>query len=117
MWMVALGGEQRRGGGVGGGGKVFQMRKGVVAPNALFAAGIADARDHRRVIELVRIDDAVRQQLAERAQRRFVRDIARGEEQRPILAVQVGKLMFEVDVVMRVAADVDRKSTRLNSSH
>src|SRR3546814_1782622 len=45
---------------------------------------------------------------ADLAQRRFVRDVTRGEEQRPILAVQVGKLMFEVDVVMRVAADVAR---------
>src|SRR3546814_19513806 len=42
--------DQLRGVGIVGGEKFFQMRKVVVAPNALFAAGIADARDHRRVI-------------------------------------------------------------------
>ena len=86
----------------------FQMRKVVMAPHALFAARVADARDHRRVIELVRIDDAVRQELAERAECRLVRDIARGEKQRAVLAVQVGEFMLKVDVIMGVAADVAR---------
>src|SRR3546814_11848220 len=75
------------------------MLEVVVAPHALFTARIADTRDHRRVVELVRIDDAMRQQLAERAERRLVRDIARGEEQRAFLAVQIGQLGREVDVI------------------
>ena len=44
--------------------------------------------------------------LAERRQRRLVRDIARGEQQRAFLAVQVGQLGLEIDMIMGVAADV-----------
>ena len=84
------------------------MRQVIVAEHALLAARVADARDHRGVVEFVRIDDAARQHLGQRRQRRFVRDIARREEQRAFLAVQVGKLALQVDMVMRVAADVAR---------
>src|SRR3546814_16397190 len=41
-------------------------------------------------------------------QRRLVRDIARSEEQRGFLAVKIGQFAFEIDMVMRVAADVAR---------
>src|SRR5690606_20292577 len=42
--------------------QLFQMSYIVVAPDALFAAGIANAGDHAGVIELVREDHAAWQQ-------------------------------------------------------
>jgi hypothetical protein len=70
------------------------------------AARIADAGDHRGVVELVREDHAAGQDLGERRQRRVVRDVARREQQRAFLAVQVGEFGLELDVVVRVATDV-----------
>jgi hypothetical protein len=63
--------------GIGFGQQFFQMRDVVVTPHTLFAARIADAGDHRGVVEFVRKDDAARQDLGQRRQRRVVRDIAR----------------------------------------
>ena len=79
-----------------------------MAEHALLAARIADAGDHRCVVQFVRIDDAAGQHLGQRGQRRLVRHIAAGEEERALLAVQIGKLAFEIDMVMGVAADVAR---------
>ena len=59
-----------------GGEQLLEMLEIVVAEDALLAARIADAGDHRGVVELVREDDAAGQQLAERRQRRLVRDVA-----------------------------------------
>jgi hypothetical protein len=83
-----------------------EMIEVVVAEDALLAARIADARDHRRVIEFVREDHAAGQDLGQRRQRRLVGDIAAGEQQRRFLAVQIGEFMFQIDVIVRVAADV-----------
>jgi hypothetical protein len=47
--------------------------------------------DHRGVVEFIRKDDAARQHLGQRGERRLVRDIAGGEQQRAFLAVQVGQ--------------------------
>src|SRR3546814_1500219 len=57
--------DQLRGRGIVGGEQFLEMLEVVVAPHALFTARIADTRDHRRVVELVRIDDAMRQQRSE----------------------------------------------------
>ncbi len=84
------------------------MLKVIVPPHPLLTTGIADARDHRRVVEFVRIDDAAGQHLGQRRQRRLVRDIAAGEQQRRLLAVQVGEFGLEMDMVVRVAADIAR---------
>ena len=91
-----------------GGEQFLEMRDVVVAEHALLAARVADARDHDGMVEFVGEDDAAGQELAERRQRRVVRDVAAGEQQRAFLAVQIGKLMLELDMVMRVAADVAR---------
>ena len=48
------------------------------------------------------------QQLLQRRQRGVVGDVGRGEQQRRLLAVQVGKLGLELDVVVRGARDVAR---------
>ena len=46
--------------------------------------------------------------LAERRQRRVVGDEAGGEQQRRFLAVQIGQLGFQLDMIMRGAGDVAR---------
>ena len=83
-----------------------QMIDVIVAEDALFAARIADARNHRGMVQLVGEDDAAGQQLGEGGERRFVRDIARGEEQSRFLAMQIRKFGFQVDMIMGVAADI-----------
>ena len=80
----------------------FQVGQVVVAPDALLPAAVADAGDHGGVVLLVREDDAARQQLLQRRQRGVVGDVGRGEQQRRFLAVQVGKLALELDVVVEV---------------
>ena len=84
----------------------FQIGEVVVAPDALLAAAVADAGDHGGVVLLVGQDHAARQQLLQGGQRGVVGDIGRGEQQRRLLAVQVGKLGLELHVVVRRAGDV-----------
>ncbi len=91
-----------------GGEQLLEMIEIIVPEDALFAARIADARNHAGVVELVGKDHAARQQLGQRRQRRVVRDIAAGEQQRAFLGMQIGELVLEFDMVMRVAADIAR---------
>ena len=86
--------------------QLLEMLKIVVPEHALFAAAVLDAGNHRGVVELIREDHAVREELAQGRERGLVRNVARGEEKRAILAVQVGKLRLEFRVIVRVAADV-----------
>ena len=72
------------------------------------AAAMADAGDHRGVVELIGEDDQARQDLLQRRQRRLVGDVAGGEQQRGLLAVQVGQLGLEFDVIVGGAGDVAR---------
>ncbi len=51
---------------------------------------------------------ATRQQLGERGQRRVVGDVGGGEQKRGFLAVQIGKLGLQLDVIVRGAGDVAR---------
>ena len=88
------------------GEQLLEMSDVVVAEHALLAAGITDPCDHAGVVELVGEDHAAGEQLGECRKRGVVRDIAAGEEQRRFLAVQIGKLRLELDVIMCVAADV-----------
>ena len=94
--------------GVFGGQQFAQMFDIIMAENALFAARIADARDHAGVVKFVGKDDAAGQQTRQRRQRRFVRDIARREQQSGFLAVQVGQFAFQIDMIVGVAADIAR---------
>jgi hypothetical protein len=84
------------------------VRQIVVPEHLLLAAGILDTRDHRRVVQRVREDDAARQQLGQRRQGRLVRDVAGGKQQRCFLAVQIGKLRLQLDMIVTVARDVPR---------
>ena len=82
------------------------MRDVVMAPDMLLAIGLADAFDHRGVVERVGIDDEARQNLAQRRQRRLVGDITGGEEERGFLLVQLGQRALEFDMVMRRAGNI-----------
>ncbi len=78
----------------------------VVAEDQLLRAGAPHALDHRGVVQLVGEDDAVGQHLGDGRDRRLVGDEARGEDQRRLLAVEVGKLGLELDQRVVGAGDV-----------
>ena len=80
----------------------------VVLPQHLVGAGVADAFDHRGVVAFVREDHGIGDLGAEGRERGPVRDVARGEEQRRFLAVQVCEFAFEDQVVVVGAGDVAR---------
>ena len=86
--------------------QLFEMREIVVAENLPLAARLADALDHRVVVVGVRQDQAVRHQLGDGGDAGLVRDVARGEHQRRLLAVQVGEFALELDQRMIGAGDV-----------
>ena len=92
--------------GVLGRKQFLEMIEVVVAEHALLAARTLDPGDHRGVVELVREDHAAGEQLAERRQRRLVRHVAGGEQQRAFLAVEARQLGLQLGMVMGVAADV-----------
>ena len=77
------------------------MQEDLLRPTA-----VADTGDHRCVILLIREDDAAGKKLRQCRQRRFVGDECRGEKKCCILAVEVGKLVLEFDVIMGRACDV-----------
>ena len=92
----------------GRGEHAFEMGDVVVAEDLLFRAGAAHALDHRGVVQLVRNDQAIRQQPGDGRDRRLVGDEAGGEHQRRLLAVQVGKFELKLDQRMVGAGNVAR---------
>ena len=78
----------------------------VVAPDLLLAAGAPDALDHRIVVERVGEDEAIRQQAGDGRDAGEIGDPARGEDERRLLAVQVGELALEHDDRMMGAGNV-----------
>ena len=78
----------------------------VVAEDVPLGAGGLDAFDHRGMVLGIRQHDAARQLAGQRAQRRPVRDVAGGEEQGRLLAVEVGELLLQKHVVMVGAGNV-----------
>ena len=80
----------------------------VVAEDQPLGARGADAIDHRGVVALVREDDAVVEQAAERAQAGLVGDEARREDERRLLGVEVGELALELADEQVRAGDVAR---------
>ena len=80
----------------------------VVTPHLLFGAGLAHALDHGIVVERVGQQQAIRQQLGDRGNAGLVGDVARGKDQRGLLAVQVGEFALELDQRMIGAGDIAR---------
>ena len=97
-------------GGVGGQGAqlAVQVLGVVMPPDHLFRAAVADAFDHAGVVQLVREDHRIGQARAEGRESGPVRDITRGKEQRRLLAMQIGQLPLQHQMVMRCARDVAR---------
>ncbi len=91
---------------IGGFEQFLEMADVVMPPDLLFAAGLAHALDHGIVVERIRQDQAIRQQLGDGRDAGLVRDIAGGEQQRCRLAVQVGELALQLDQRMMGAGDV-----------
>ena len=102
----ALEGDDLRPVGLERGELAVEVGRVVVLPDPLLGARMADSLDHRGMVQRVREDHRVRQAGPERAERRPVRDVARGEEQRRFLAVQVGELALEQHVIVGGAGDV-----------
>ncbi len=84
----------------------FEIPGIVVGEDARFTAAVPDALDHRGMVEFVRQDDATRHPRCQRADRRHVRDIARREQQRRLLAVQIGKLALQQHVIVVGAGNI-----------
>ena len=85
---------------------LLEMLDVVMAEDVLHAAAVADAFDHRGVVLLVGEDHRAGDQPDQGRKRGVVGDIGRGEEEGGFLAVEVGKLGLELDVIMGGAGDV-----------
>ena len=96
------------GGGIGRLQQLLEMAEIVVAEDLARGTRVADAGDHRGVVIGVGIDLAARQHRAQRLQGGLVGHVARGEDQSRFLAMQVGELRLQIDMIMGVAADVTR---------
>ncbi len=88
--------------------QLLEMAEIVVPPDPLLAARRAHAGDHGGVVEGVGEHDHAGQDVGEHRKGRLVRDVARGEQQRAFLAVQLGELALEVGMVPGRARDVAR---------
>ena len=79
-----------------------------MAENLVLGAAVPDALDHRGVVCGIGEDDTVRNLSGQRGNSRLIGDVSRGEEQRPLFAVEVGKLIFQEHVVMAGPGNVAR---------
>ena len=77
-----------------------------VAEYLPLAASLANAFDHRIVVERVGKNEAIGNELGNGGNAGLVRHIARGEEQRAFLAVQIGEFVLELHQGMVGACDV-----------
>ncbi len=91
----ALEGDQLGRLGRGGGEQRFEMGEIVVAENVPPRRALAHPGDHRGVVLLVREHFPAGEAAQDGLQRGVVGDIARGEEERCLLAMQVGELGLE----------------------
>ena len=78
----------------------------VLAAELLGQLGVVDALDDRGVIPLVAEDVHVGEERGQHAQDGVVGDVARGEDERRLLAVQRGQLLLQRDVALVGAGDV-----------
>ena len=90
--------------------QALQIFEIVVLPDPFRAPSVTNAVDHGGVVHLVGENDATRQQPDQGAERGVVGDIAGGEEQRRRLAVKIGKLVFQLDVIVRRTRDIARST-------
>ena len=84
----------------------LQMLQIVVGVDMPLAAAVADARDHRGVVQTVGEDDQTRQDALQGRQRRLIGHIARGEQQGRFLLVPGGQFGLQIHRRPRGARDV-----------
>src|SRR5262245_26266435 len=77
--------------------QAFEMLDVIVSPNQLLATGLAHALDHRIVIKRVGENQAVGNELRDRRYAGQIRYIAGSEDERRVLAVQIGQLPLKLD--------------------
>ena len=75
----------------------LEMDEVVVAPDLFLDVRAANAFDHRVVVPRVGQDQAVRQQRGDRGDAGFVGHVSGREDERGLLAVQIGELALELD--------------------
>ena len=78
----------------------------VMGEDDAVGAGMADALDHRGVVQRIRQHHAVGNAGGEGRERGPVRHVAGVEQQRRFLAVEIGKLLLQQHMVMIGAADI-----------
>ena len=103
-----LEGDDLRCGGVRAGQQLAQVRHVVVAEHAAGSAAVADAGDHRGVVQRVGEHQAAGQAGGQGRERRLVGDVARGEDQGRVLAMQAGQFALQLDMQVVGAGDVAR---------
>ena len=79
-------------------------------PDFLLTARLPYALDHGIVVECVRQQQTVREQLGDSGNAGFVRYVARGEHERGRFVVEFGKLALELDKRMVGARDISRSA-------
>ena len=88
--------------------QLLKMRHIVVAEDHALRRRAADAFDHRVMVQGVRQDQAVGDQIGDRRDRREVGDPAGCEDQRTVLAVEIGEFGFELHERVAGSGDVAR---------
>ena len=88
--------------------QLLEMLDVVMAEDVLLAAAPADAFDHRGVILLVGEDHQPRHESLQGGKGRIVGDIGAREQQRRFLAVQIGELGLELDMIVSRSGDIAR---------
>ena len=86
--------------------QLLKMGHVAVAENLPLAAGLANAFDHRIMVERIRQDQAVRNEPGDRCDAGLVRHIARSEQERCLLAVEIGEFCLELDQRMMRTGDI-----------
>ena len=80
----------------------------VVTKNFALRLRAADTFDHRIMIELIRKNEAIGQQIANRRNRRQIGNPARRKDECRLLAVKAGQFGFELDEGMVGARNIAR---------
>ena len=84
----------------------LEVGRVVVVEDARRSAAVANALDHGGVVRCVGEDDTARHARCQRPERGPVGDIAGGEQEGLLLAVQVGQFPLEQHVIVICAGDV-----------
>src|SRR5262249_40839660 len=97
--------------------QAFEMLDVVVSPNQLLATRLAHTLDHRIVIERVGENQAVGNELRDRRYAGQIRYIPRSEDERRVLAVQIGQLPLKLDQGVIGPCNIARAARAHTNTH